>query len=587
MSPDFVTRPRIQIFHAGDDPADRAFAEQIASMASGFADPVFMDTDEFDRQDDTGDYRPEGFRGTPVYVLSPGLLDKDWNRAKLVGSIPLLGKAGWQGFFICRGINVHGLLRQYPDLTDLHDKVMIGNEDDLPEMVDELREYLPLKEGLQRRSRFGALVMALCLPLLVLGYPMYLLSYVGVPAAILLMINLLAEAGMSAVWEVRLACLCLYAAGFLLNTLPAMDLWPWMGRRWILPAGASDIDLTRNSSPASAQLWTQMLCLEAPQPGRASAECTEKDLRLIVRGWLGAVRRSAALRAWLMLLLIVPSLVALSFRTEAMPTIALLALLVGFIAPILYYRATRTVHRNLYELIGLSRKEMARSDEALGMTSAPRGLPTPVGWRMGAAVAAQSLSSWRVRRRWFRQRDRVFISYAWADQEQISMAEPIASCLDRMGCNCFLDRRGIQGRFSAWRGRVARELLECTHLIAIIGPRAAKGGVMGREIQTVLHRWQTELSPSVICVVHPELSEQVLGEEADLPFAFRLLLRWCPQLDYDQAIEPETLAYLIRQRRRQGLLQDWLSVIEPSGRIRRMLRGMEASRRGGRSLRER
>ena len=63
MSPDFVTRPRIQIFHAGDDPADRAFAEQIASMASGFADPVFMDTDEFDRQDDTGDYRPSRSRG--------------------------------------------------------------------------------------------------------------------------------------------------------------------------------------------------------------------------------------------------------------------------------------------------------------------------------------------------------------------------------------------------------------------------------------------------------------------------------------------------------------------------------------------
>lgn len=571
-------KERVQIFHAGDDPEDRAFAEAIARQLVEFAEPVLMDIDELDRQDDRGSDRPEGFRGTPIYVLSPSLLNKSWNRHKLAGSIPLLGRPGWRGFHICRGISVCQVLHNYPDLEELLDKVMIGAEEDTPEMIAELKEFLPKKRQIQNRERIRAVKVLVWNQVRLLGYPLYLLHCVAVPIGVILLVTLLIGARVSGWWDIAASCLCLYSAGFLLNTLSAMDLWPWLGRRWILPQQALDVDFSTHFGAKMAHTWMEVLCLAEPRLGERHSVCSANSLRLVVRAWLGAARRASALRAWLFLSLAIPSLAALTYAVRFWPVVAGGAFLAGFLAPGLNYRATSTVETYVCQLFGLSKAALNRSDEALGLDTQDVGLPEPLGRQASRIIAAQSLESWRVRRRWFPRKDRIFISYAWADERHSPVAEVLARSLDSLGYKYFLDKRMILGHFSAWRGEVSRELLECTHMFVIIGPEAAQGRVMGREIRLAFHRWQTELYPAVICVVHSEVAQRLAVDEK-LPFPFWLILRWCPQIGYEQAHRPELLAHLIRQRRRQGLFRDWLAVLEPTRWINYLLSAEMASQR--------
>ena len=78
----------------------------------------------------------------------------------------------------------------------------------------------------------------------------------------------------------------------------------------------------------------------------------------------------------------------------------------------------------------------------------------------------------------------------------------------------------------------------------------------------VLHRWNTELEPSVICVVDKDVLSNILSD-ANTPLELRFLLQWCPVISHAGAGDVQTVAAIIKQRKRQGKLSDYLTLMCP------------------------
>jgi hypothetical protein len=172
---------------------------------------------------------------------------------------------------------------------------------------------------------------------------------------------------------------------------------------------------------------------------------------------------------------------------------------------------------------------------------------------------------------WLTPADSAFISYAWRDDQRTQMAARLAQTFAQIGVRHFLDKKDVENRFTLWRERVGPALAQCTHFFLIVSPNLGEGDMVLREIEMAMNRWYLELFPVVICVAEPETS-RALRMDPEVPLRLRFLLSDCPVMTFEEALDPRLLRYIVRQTRRQGKLQDWLTVLAGATALQRILR---------------
>ena len=524
------------LFHTGDDPGDHDFARRVAELIRPFCSPLLINVDELERMDDRGAPRPQRFRGVPVYVLSTAMLHLTHHRRKLVTGTPGRNLPGRSVFYICHGVTTAEIRARYPDLQKLFLDVMVGEEADLPAMVDELKAYIeraPDRVGLPARVWLLAQFLAGIVMSLfgTVGYCAYLAAF---PSALWLLLSLLLTGGRPDL-ETAAACHVLFGAGYGINRVRPLDLWPWLGPAWGIgaqpPGGHRDSGRTLDSFLRAIGPWQQMV--EAARMLKVGALC-----------WL-----------------VIPGVSVLIGTESAWAGAA--AFVVGLGMPRLWSVALRYLTRRRYWTSGMSDDEMERTAQVFS----PWGFKTTpeFDYRHGGTRGWQL-----VYRPWLRKPPKVFISYAWRDEDRTPVARTLHQTISRLGVPCFLDTRRIPGKFSSWRARVVDEILDCTHLFVVLGPNVHEAQVVHREIRTALQRWYTELEPAVACVVEPEVGAALSAER--LSPELRYLLHEAPKMTYAEAARGEVVARLLLQRRRQALWQDWLALLQPAARLRRFLK---------------
>ena len=526
----------VHIFFCGDDSLDKELAHEIAQGIGCFDESCLHDVDDLRRLDEQAGKRQERFKGIPIYILSHSILEKLDNRQSLAYASTMLGVLTI-AFFVCRGITREQITNEYPELEELCDKIMIGeirNEEDtkeiICELVEEVKNSLELIPGIIKQKRDLSRKLKSRFPLsLIILFLAFLLSpvgYIGLLAVFPLICFQIGVLSISAELIHGAYFLVLYSFGFNLNRVPALDFWPWLGAQWKHSIG-SDSDLYR--AIAAWQRVRQRTCLLHG----AQMLCTMEAILIMAE-------HSSFL-----------------FTSGGIVTFSM-----GLAFPPLYYWATDWIRKSAYWNIGLTEKELARTFDFFGPTT--------------GGELKQSSWSWMVHRSWAQRKDNVFISYAWADNEfmknQGLIPTPIqlANVLDELEIPYFLDTRRIEGRFAVWRPQVAGALLECTHLFLVIGPEVLKGEVIQREIELSRQRWHTEVFPSIICVVDPDVKERLLDDK-NTPTRLKFTLDSCPQISHTELFFPDTVHQIIRQRRRQGLLNDWLAAMFPKSYLRRWL----------------
>lgn len=526
----------VYLFHAGDAPGEDDFARSIADRIRPFCSPRLINVDELERMDEAGAPRPKLHDGVPVFVLSPTMLRQPLYRQKLVTGTPSRNLPERAAFYICHGVTTDEIREQYPDMQQLLLDVMVGEEAELPALVDELKAFIegtPEQLSLWLRvwllAKFAA-ANVVC----VVGFIGHL-AYFGAFLTAPWLSWALVSAGRQPSWEAAAACHVLYAAGYCVNRLRPLDLWPWLGPVWRIT------DRRPGGHPDSSSTFSSVLLALGP--------------------WRQTAEAARVMKFFALCLLALPGAAALA-RSGA-PWAGGVALFVGLLMPRLWTGALRSVARLAYWTTGMSDKEMermARSYSYLGLETV-----TEAEYRQGARRGEQT-----AHRPWLRKPPRAFISYGRRDEARTPAAAVLRQTLERMGVPCFLDTGQIKGRFVSWRVRLIDPLLDCTHLFVVLGPRVSEAQVMHREIRTALQRWYTELEPAVICVVEPEVAAALESEGVSPELKY--LLHDAPKLTYAEAADAEVVSHLLRQRRRQGLWRDWLSLLRPRARLRQFLR---------------
>ena len=526
---------RVCVFHAGDDRGDRDFANRILDLIRPFCSPQLINVDELERLDDAGTPRSEAFRGVPVYVLSHAMLQPRHRRWKLVSGTPGRNLPGRCVFYICHGITTTEVRPRYPELAKLFLDVMVGEESDLPAMVEELEAYIehaPDHVGLAKRLRLVARFLAVN-ALYWIGAVGYLAYFAAFVTAVWLFYSLLLTGGQPDL-ETAAACHVLYGAGYGINVVQPLDLWPWLG-----PARSIGVKASGAHPDSTRTIGT---FLDAALP------------------WLDMVERARMLKFGSLCWLVIPGASTLVGTDAAWAGSA--AFVVGVAMPPLWSVAVRFFTRRAYWTLGMSDAEMARTSRFF----------SPLGFEFTNESEYRyraTRGGTLVRRPWFRKRPRVFISYAWRDEKRTAAAHTVEQTISRMRLRCFLDDRRIPGKFTSWRARLIDEVLDCTHLVVVLGPDVMEAQVVHREIRTALQRWCTELEPAVVCVVEPDVAAMLDREE--LSPELKYLLHEAPKLTYEESTRSDIVARLVLQRRRQGLCEDWLTLLRPAARLRRFV----------------
>lgn len=519
------------IFHSGDDPDDRAFAQTIADRIQYFAIPHLIDVDELERQDIAGHERPERFVGVPVYVISPSMLRNAEYRNKLVIGTPGRNSPWRWVFYICRGIKFEEIRNNYPDLEKLLFDVMVGDETHLPNLIDELRLYLtyaPKHVGIIQRIR-ELLRFAVSIVMMLLGGPFLWIYFLAVISSVLLYYSLLV-AGERTVFELTLAFHVLYAAGYSTTRLPPLDLWMEFGPAWKVREHPRQVDLLEKTHPDS--------------------ECHIGVFRKGAAKWLKTLNSSLLYLLFRSCFFLIPGIAILQGTNLFMPGIGVIW--VGLLTPLLWSRSVRYIQKLAYREVGMSDDEMDRTARFFDF------LPPDTG-----------MSMWKVHRRILKAPANIFISHAWNDDDFTPAAEHLYEIITDFGIPCFLDKKRMPGKFTAWRSQILNDLLDCTHFFIVLGPRIGKARGVHLEVRTTLQRWHTDLEPAIICVVDPNVADEL--KEQEIPREIEFLLHECPKLTYEEASKPDVVAHLIRQRRRQGLLRDWITLASPFKSLKQIL----------------
>ncbi len=468
----------------------------------------------------------------------------------------------------------------------------------------------------------GLIRLLIAFILTAVSQPMEILYYLCFGVTIVIYILWLTSSQSS--WELVFAATCFYGIGYRLNKIFPLDLWPWLGPRWhmeqidlaqlaireyhstVIKARILDLFLLilwglaiawfRNWIPLTIAFvlinilrrirfrkYTQALIriANSPQPqtefDRADIDSitgSGQTLQLCLNEWMGARWANFAGSIFLFTVLITAGLMALDSLTTMTLVLGLVAFTIGVLVRPIAAWAQKIVAIESAVEAGLSKWMLEREERIHSKFLIPKWFgdsdfsqemlssfeeierSRAIRW-IGASMAPLS---WLTRRWWLTRRDYIFISYAWADDLEVGLSRVLAQQLEDLKFSFFLDKRDVQNKFLSWRETLAPALEKCTHILLVVSANITQGTVVQLELNTALQRWHYEMLPAIICVVDPEVA-RALCQDHRVPFNLRFVLTWCPKLTFTQARNPQLVAALLQQRRRQGLLRDWLKVL--------------------------
>jgi hypothetical protein len=319
------------------------------------------------------------------------------------------------------------------------------------------------------------------------------------------------------------------------------------------------------------------------EPSRLSLEAMFRAAGGVVAAFYGGALLTAAFSA---MMILAAYLAATMLSAEPGVWIALAAMC-GYLVPALLERLGHSGIGYLGGYAGLSsaddglfkklastpneklsaEKSVPAGDRPLVEAFAPDEQKLVLQWLGNIRIGLRARSF----RRWSPAPDYAFISYAWADDAQTSLASAIADACAGAGIEHFLDKVALKSREGAFRMPLATGLARSTHVFVVVTPGLASGQVVRREIQMAMGRWRGELLPAVICVVEPGVCEQ-LASDLSVPVAIRFLLRFCPQMTPAEASQPALVRYVVELTRRQGKWSDWRLLLSPSTAMAQVIR---------------
>ena len=258
----------------------------------------------------------------------------------------------------------------------------------------------------------------------------------------------------------------------------------------------------------------------------------------------------------------------------------------GYLLPALLERFAHSGIAYLGEYNGLSSAPGSVDKKLAGTPNtklSPRGVQASERPLIGAFAPAEQpfvlqwLNSLRIGlraetfRRWLPAPDYAFVSYAWRDDSEGSIASATAAACKAAGIECFLDKITLQSREGMFRMPIATGLSKCTHMFLVVTPNIASGQVVRREIEMAMGRWRREMLPAIVCVVEPRVRDQLVADPA-IPLPIRFLLTFCPQMTPAEAAQPALVRYIAEFTRRQGKWADWRLLLSPSTALSQVMR---------------
>lgn len=539
----------VSIFSMADDPATVAIVETIETDLKDIARVQLIGAGQARDLSGLNRWQQAPQVGVPVFVISASILGEEANRTALVKANPVLGNPNFRSYYVCADIHPLDLFARYSDLEPLADEAMVVTREYLDDVLHDLRIYVTTGFRLRFIPRFSALVWDLvrwmALQAMSVVRPIgSLLFLLGFPAAVALLV-IVAIGWQEWLWR-PLALVCSFSLGVAFWQIETVELWPWLGPRWRLPRDAPSTD--------------------------ENGSALQDEEQTVVRNRFREVIRMTTVYVAVAALLLGAGVIVFAMHDRRASANWLLW---AFSAGLLHQGAANWSHRIRWFLgqgqKGLVEATLARLGRYVARLSIhplPKHLVTLNGeftedeqtrCRQWAAVSALGMTSAAYRPLW-RRRDRIFVSYLWADEEDTGIAS-IADALDRLPTPHFVDKRYSRSQFLPWRPLIASELARATHVLLVISPNMLRGRIVIREIKTIEMRWYFEMLPAVICVVDPEVAAKFSGDVA-VPLFLRFLLAWCPRLTYLEAQDEKNIAFIIRQRRRHGRLGDWWALIE-------------------------
>lgn len=546
----------VVIFYSGDDVNDEEFAQHLKVKISSFAEPYLMDVDQLERDDRAGLPRPDEFEGAPIYIISPSLLRNPAHREKLLASMPGPTTPGrnisWRpSFYICHDITFGEIEQNYPELEDLVADVLLGSEEHLDDLIEDLRQYLAdvsRPDNPAERTRRRSYMVYIAIPVYLLGNVgafLYSLSFIS---SIWLLSVLVLKVDPPA-FEAALICHVFFAAGYSFSRIPSLDLWEYLGPAWKVSDDPEESD--------RSLYWNS---------GHPDSEYTESIHRKTVFKWMSAARAAQFRQLLTLGSLLVPGI--LFVKGTNLVGAGTIAFLIGLFMPMLRSVSLRYLENMLAWGYGMSDYEIKRIQQTFGDSRPPAGASRRTVHRPWLPR-----SPWIYGALWMPAlQAKVFISHAWDDDKCIeaagrkSPALVLYDIVTDLHLSCFVDKKEMTSKFANLRSELASELLSSTHFFVVLGPNVKRSKPVHREIRTAMQRRYTGLEPAIICIVEPEVAEELMKNETASEINF--LLRTCPKLTYAEASDPQVIRHIIRQRCRQGLLQDWLALISPASALR-------------------
>jgi len=548
-----LTEQDIHICFGGDIEADRVFADTLkVSLALKAPASVYLfDIHEFERMQDA--YQHSAAVGTFIYILSDKLVSDDSVRSKLLMTGQKASIPGYMYFYICHDTTYKELRESYPEMEDLGDRVMIGDDNAVKAMLEQAVAYACRRPKIMRRLR--RLVAACFLPSHagVLVGTLLPLLYGSAPIVwLLLFASASAPCIRAMVPDFLLAVAACQFVALLIHRQRAFDFWPFLGSRLncTLSTHACAQQSTWMRSVLGFWAWSDDTHARNKKEVHEERCLTSEQSLHSLRAWSGLIMES---RLYTLTVLFAGGF-AVFLCSRNIPHAEILVLLGGMLGlalPPWVAWSQRLVKHIGYWRLGLTSSELDRTATFFRIDSLNDRF-----------IGNLSYLSHKMLRSWLRQKPRVFISYSWTADEKRGLAPTVHQTLKKLGIDHFYDKNNIRSEFAAWRASVSDALTSCTHVLLLLDDSMPANQVVDREIRTAVQRLHTDIFPSFICVAEPQTVASLLAKE-DIPFELRWLLEWTPCISPQEATCSHILEAVIRQRTRQGRLADFATMLFP------------------------
>ena len=441
-----MKRSEINICYLGNEQEDVEFVSRIVARFQQAYSIELIDLNALEK--DPSFRRRITISPVTIYIISRSLVKTSIRRQRLVASAPGRNLPGRMVSYICRDIKVEELRKLYPDLEGLFNDVLIGDASQLDNLNDEIVVHLKLES-----SRTNFLFKLGLIPKVVISTLLILSGNVVIPGYFIIVTIVLFRAWynnifgtVNAVEQLQISVALAFGVGIFMNRIPIFDFFPWAG---------SERNVSMEEWIAAAREWTNW--------------CRGQRFGIFVK----------------LSFLCCPVLAELSNANSRWTNLIAMSFVFGLLWPVVYFKATQFKNKWVYKSEGLTPKEIARTEQFFGYMRGP--------WKN------LILHTHKLRRRWFRPADYVFISYSWKDEEERPIAQQLADTLKRRNVPYYLDKEKIVGKFSPWRSELTGPLIDATHVFVIIGKNSPESDAQTKEVRTAFNRWQTE-GPSIRCL---------------------------------------------------------------------------------------